>query len=390
MATGKIVFSSSAIGNLPTPAAGRDIWHDAKTPGLQLRVTHTGTKTFSWFRRMPHGDMERVTLGRWPDLNVEEARRHAARLSGGAADGINPAEKRRDANLEMTFADLFQIYMARWAKVRKATWRDDESKYRIHLIPLHQKRLSAITRRDVATIHSKIGMDQPTFANRVLALVSKVFNVATEYGLWDGDNPAKGIRHFREQSRDRFLSGDELMRFMDSLNEEPDFLKSFFLVTLMTGARRANVMAMRWEDLDLNGEVWKIPITKNGRPVHVPLVPMVTRVLAGLREAGQESEWVFSSKKSTSGHIVNPDKAWDRIIARAGIEDAHIHDLRRTMGSWQAITGASLPIIGKSLGHQSQQATAIYARLDLDPVRAAMGKAASAMEEAMTGGTKQS
>lgn len=64
------------------------------------------------------------------------------------------------------------------------------------------------------------------------------------------------------------------------------------------------------------------------------------------------------------------------------IPDLRIHDLRRTMGSRQAITGASLPIIGKSLNHKSQQATAIYTRLDLDPVRASVEKATEAMRRA--------
>ncbi|MBF0260397.1 MAG: site-specific integrase, partial [Magnetococcales bacterium] len=261
---------------------------------------------------------------------------------------------------------------------RKKSWKDDESKFRIHLKPIHAKRLSEITKADVARIHSNIGINQPVFANRVLALVSKVFNVAVELGLWDGTNPATGVRHFKETSRDRFLSGDELQRFMAALGEESsETIRAFFLVALLTGARRANVLAMRWEQIDPDRAVWRIPETKNGTPVTVPLTPMVMEILAGL---SRESEWVFPSPRASStGHLVEPRKAWERIIARAGIDDAHIHDLRRTMGSWQAITGASLAVIGKGLGHKSQQATAIYARLNLDPVRAAMEKATEAM-----------
>ncbi len=136
---------------------------------------------------------------------------------------------------------------------------------------------------------------------------------------------------------------------------------------------------MRWEELDLSRNVWRIPDTKNGKPVTVPLVPFAISLLEDLRKANSSSEWVFPSPTSATGHLVEPRKAWERILARSGIDNARIHDLRRTMGSWQAITGASMQVIGKSLGHKSQQATAIYARLSLDPVRAAMEKATNAM-----------
>ena len=89
-------------------------------------------------------------------------------------------------------------------------------------------------------------------------------------------------------------------------------------------------------------------------------------------------EWVFPSYGKT-GHLVEPKKAWNRLLDRAEISDLRIHDLRRTLGSWQAATGASLPVIGKSLGHKNQATTAIYARLDLDPVRQAVNTATAAM-----------
>ncbi|GAB0057356.1 Tyrosine recombinase XerC [Candidatus Magnetaquicoccaceae bacterium FCR-1] len=340
-----------------------------------LRVTPNGTKTFSWCRRT-NGTLERVTIGRWPELSIDEARRIATHLNASTADGENPAEQRRQRKDETTFAELFTVYLERWAKVRKRTWRDDESKFRIHLLPLHNKKISTITRSDISLIHTTIGKKQPTYANRVLALVSKVYNVAKEVGLWNGENPASGIRHFREASRDRFLSSEEIQRMMNALLEEPKWMvRSFFQIALLTGARRANVLAMRWEQIDTDRAVWRIPETKNGKPVIVPLVPMALDVLAQLP---RESEWVFPSASRT-GHFQEPRKAWERILKRAQIDDARIHDLRRTMGSHQAITGASLPVIGKSLGHASQQATAIYARLSLDPVRIAMEKATESM-----------
>lgn len=374
----KIIFTFTLIAELPLPKSGRKTWHDQRTPGLQVRVSPSGVKTFSWFRRTKGGNPERITLGRWPTLSVEEARHHASCLNALVSEGNSPTEQRQAIHEEMTFADFFADYLERWAKVRKRSWRDDASKFRLHLIPLHDKRLSAITRRDIAEIHARIGKQQPAFANRILALLSKVFNVGIESGLLAMTNPAKGIRYYRETSRDRFLSGEELQRLMSALRAEKPLLRVFFLICLLTGARKGNILSMRWEEIDFDRRVWKIQHTKNGLPITIPLVPMAVELLRTLREQ-TVGEWVFPSARSKPGHLVDPLSAWTRVLARANIHDAHIHDLRRTMGSWQAMTGASLPIIGKSLGHQSQQTTAIYARLDLDPVRTAMEKAADRM-----------
>src|SRR6185503_5001402 len=90
------------------------------------------------------------------------------------------------------------------------------------------------------------------------------------------------------------------------------------------------------------------------------------------------TQYVFPGS-GKSGHLEEPKKGWQRILTRAGIADLRIHDLRRTLGSWQAKQGASLAIIGKSLNHKNQNTTAIYARLDLDPVRDSVNTATSAM-----------
>ncbi|MBF0308981.1 MAG: tyrosine-type recombinase/integrase [Magnetococcales bacterium] len=376
----KFPFTASRLASIPLPEkpGDRTVCLDERTPGLEIRITSTGVRSFYWRRRTPDG-VKRQHLGKWPEVPIEEARRRAALMNGVLAEGENPVHVIQNQPKDMTFADLFGVYLERWAKQRKKTWKDDDSKFRLHLQPLHDKQLSQITRRDVANIHSQVGKDHPAFANRVLALVSKVFNVAVEFGLWEGVNPAKGIRHFPETSRDRFLDANELLRLQEALDKEPSVvMRRFFQVALLTGARRNNVCAMRFDEIDFDRAVWRIPKTKNKDPLTVPLVDTVLEILREMRD-GNQGEWVFPSPRSATGHMVEPRKAWLRILAVAGIDHARIHDLRRTMGSWQAITGASLQVIGKGLGHKTQDATAIYARLTLDPVRAAMEKAAEAM-----------
>lgn len=376
----KINFTKANIEALPIPEPGkRTTYQDIKTSGLQIRISSSGAKSFCVYRRIKNGNPERVTLGRYPDLGIEQARKKAMEINLLIAEGKSPADIKRGQKAEFTFADLFADYLERHAKLKKKTWTEDESQYNLYLDKsLGKKRLSAITRQEIAQVHSNITKagHAPT-ANRVKALISSIFGWAISAGLWH-TNPATGIKNNKEKSRDRFLQGDELPRFFKALaEEENDTIRDYFLMSLLTGARRSNVLAMQWSDINFDRREWRIPETKNGLPQTVTLSPEAIEVLRN-RQSDAPNRYVFPGT-GKSGHLVEPKKGWKRILERAGIEDLRIHDLRRTLGSWQAKTGASLSIIGKSLNHKSQNTTAIYARLDLDPVRDSVNTATSAM-----------
>ncbi|MFT4563805.1 MAG: integrase [Gammaproteobacteria bacterium] len=211
-----------------------------------------------------------------------------------------------------------------------------------------------------------------------------MFNRANYWGYYERENPAKHIDYFTEHSRKRFLHPDEMPRFLLALSESPAEFRDFVLVGLLTGARKSNVLAMRWTDVNFERATWEIPTTKNGDPHVVPLVPEAIEVLRHRRRP-PDSNWVFPSA-SASGHYEEPKRAWETLLNRARIEDLRIHDLRRTVGSWQAALGASLPIIGSTLGHRSIHTTSIYARLSLDPVRASLESATSAMLQTLEHG----
>jgi integrase len=377
----EINFTKDNIESLPLPATGRVTYHDKHklAAGLQLRIASTGVKTFGVFRRVRGGQPELVTLGRFPDMTIDQARRQAALINSAIADGANPAAVKRAHKAEKTFAHLFDEYIARHAKPNKRTWADDEQRYRQYVEkPLGGKKLTAVDRKSIAAIHSKITLDgHPTVANRILALISSVFGWAINVGLADS-NPATGIKRNKEVSRDRFLQNDELPRFFAALAEEPnDTMRDFFLVALLTGARRQNVLSMRWEDINFERAEWRIDLTKNGTPQTVTLSPEVVGILEA-RITERAGTFVFPGN-GESGHLVEPKKGWKRVLERAGLENLRIHDLRRTLGSWQAKSGASLVVIGKSLNHKNVATTAIYARLDLDPVRLSVNTATSAM-----------
>ena len=173
--------------------------------------------------------------------------------------------------------------------------------------------------------------------------------------------------------------------------EPSEQIQDYFMLLLLTGVRRANLLAMRWDEISFERKEWRIPETKNGEPLTVHIAPQAIEILKRRKEeaaeAGGDIEWVFPGD-GKAGHLQDPKRAWKRILKRAGIADLRIHDLRRTLGSWQTALGASGFIVGKSLGHKSLQATAVYARLNLDPVRDSVNAAADAMFKAAAGGKK--
>ena len=430
----KFNFTKEALTGLRLPALGeRVIYLDAKTTGLQLRITAAGIKTFSVFRRIKGGQPERITLGRFPDLTVEQARKLAARVNAAIEEGSNPADVKRAHKGEPTLTGFFKEYGERHGQKKRA-WKDDQQRFRDYLeSPLGTRKLSAITREMVGHILSDMERDGKAGAtvNNVRALASGIFGKAIEWSYL-ANNPVKGIKTRKAVKRDRFIQADELPRFFASVGEEPnETIRDYFLLSLLTGARRANVLGMRWNQISLAEGIWRISETKNGTPQNVTLAPEALEILKARKET-VEGAFVFPGE-GESKHLVEPKKGWQRIFDRdelkqlatqiqiAGgkfavkegdfmadaldrarnaakklkidregcrINGLRIHDLRRTLGSWQAKQGASLAIIGKSLNHKSQQTTAIYARLDLDPVRASVNAATAAMMEA--GGMKKS
>jgi len=391
----QIKFGKIALQGLELPPAGKRLTvYDTKVPKLALRITSAGAKTFYVVKRAG-ASMAWVKLGTFPDMTVEKAQAEAERILGEFASGANPAEARRTFKAEPTLAEFFIEYGTRHGE-KLTVWRDMQQRFRDYLQKaLGDRKLTTITRAMIARALSdveKAGKAAAT-VKLVRAVASGIFGKAIEWGYLE-TNPAQGVKVAgRVVSRDRFLQADELPRFFQSLAEEPSTtMRDFILLALLTGARRANLCAMRWTEIKLADFVWRVPDTKNATPQNVTLSPEAVEILKARQEASA-GEFVFPGP-GASGHMVEPKKAVIRVMERAGIpygrndpNGVTLHDLRRTLGSWQARTGASLAIIGKSLNHKSQQATAIYARLDLDPVRASVNTATAAMMEA--GGMKE-
>lgn len=401
-------FTKEAIEALPLPPAGqRAMYHDTKVRGLVLRVTAAGSRVFYLYRRVD-GKPTKERIGAFPDWSIPLARKRAEERNGDIAQGkARPAAKRA----EMTLGELWTWYLDTQARPRKATWQQDEGRWRSHLSQFTDVPLSEVTRQRVRDLHAEVARrlrEQATArevirhqavaaearergaavprrlevdphtgeiaANKAIYLLRTMFNAARDHELFAGINPAEGIRAYRETSRDRRLGSEELDRFLVAVADEPDpDTRDWITMALWTAARKSNVLAMRWEQIDWKRREWRIPETKNGDPQTIPLED-VEMALLERRRAASTSEYVFPGRWGR-GHLIDGRKPWMRVLAAAGVEDFHVHDLRRTHGSLLADSGASLYLIGKALGHKDPDSTKVYARMALDPIREAKRRA---------------
>jgi integrase len=382
----KFQFTQKSIEAIPLPPAGkRTVIRDAEVKGLLVEITSTGARTYYLYRKFA-GKPRRFRIAAYSEIGLVAVRKQAQSMIVQLGAGQDPASvvsAPDDPTLDVVFE-----WWKRTHGLRKKTVEADAKMYALHLAALGARRVSAITRTDVRELHAKLGQAHQTAANRVLALLRAVINKAIADEVIPGPNPAVGIKAYAEKSRDRRLSLTEAQAlFKALLATDSQQLRDYVLLSLFTGARRANLCAMAWADIDMGAAVWRIPETKNGRPQIIPLLAEEMAILTA-RKAAASGPWVFPGRtdaktgkaKGVTGHLVEPKKGWATLLKRAGIGDLHIHDLRRSLGSFMVDTGASIEVIGKTLGHQSPAATAIYARLSLEPVKLAKARAIEAMQ----------
>jgi integrase len=359
---------------------------DEQLQGFGLRVYPTGRKSFVLAYRT-NGRKRFLTLGNYGRLTPDEARRMAKIQAGGVEQGADPqADKERIAQAG-TMAELCAAFMERHAKPKLKTWQGYQRQIDRHILPRWGNiKAQAITADDVAALHTAVGKHinpktgQPTVyeANRLAALLSKLFNMGRKWGFLPAGapNPAQGLDKFREQSRDRWVRPEELPRLAQAINEEAnESARLAIWLFLLTGCRKSELLEAKWEDIDWGRAELRLADTKAGRVHYVPLTPPAIALLdqAPRREG---NPYICPGKPPKPGepekHLVNISKPWNRVRKAAGVEDVRLHDLRRTVGSWLAQAGNSLHLVGKVLNHSNQSTTQIYARLGEDQARTAL------------------
>jgi integrase len=216
-----------------------------------------------------------------------------------------------------------------------------------------------------------------------------MMNLAEEWGLRpDGSNPCRHLKKYRETKRERYLTKEELQRLgavlaHDQTNEsESPFAIAAIGLLVLTGARLTEILTLRWEHVDLANQVLRLPDSKTGAKSIYLNAAAINLLRTMPRMAG--NPYVIAGKK-TGARLINLQKAWRRMRAKANLADVRIHDLRHSFASVAAGTGMSLPMIGKLLGHSQPVTTARYAHLAVDPIRAASNLIGAEISAAMNG-----
>ena len=309
-------LTKALVEGIEPPSDGRFALHDAKVQGLQIVTTASGVKSWYWYGRTAAGP-RRVKLGRWPAMVPEQARRRALEVATEVSRGIDPAAKKKQVAADMTLAEAFERFKSepspQTKKPRRASTlrgydlliqegrkgKDKRTQRQPGpLAPFRDRRLSSITRDEVRAFAQRYGADHPYQANRALALLSAIYNTASRRWGYDGHNPAQGVERFAEESRVRFLRQDELKRFLAALEDEPDRTAvDAILMALWTGARRGNVLAMRWEHIDLAARLWHVPAddAKTHERYTITLSPESVAILENRR--GCDDVYVFPSER---------------------------------------------------------------------------------------------
>ncbi|MEZ9896614.1 tyrosine-type recombinase/integrase [Vibrio breoganii] len=386
----KLNFTKRTLDHLPNPVKRtrfRDSGGSGSVTGLGLDVSPTGKKTFRYEKKV-NGKNIKVTLGKYPEITVEQARNLAKVQAQKIADGVNPNEEKRKQRDYVNFDALFDIYTATLtldvkAKIRRPrSLAQSATLYRLHIAPIIGKNsISDFTRQDAKTfLNGLLAKHGYSLHNHALTLLKSMYNRA-EMDV----NPFKDIKKIDEalHRRTRTLSAEELDRLLDSLNYEDQIYRDFVLVLLFTGQRKSNVISMQWNQINFETKTWVIPSehTKNKKLHVVPLSLPVMELLTNRKTNANNGEsFVFPSDRSSTGHISDKGSKggfWRRIIERAGLYDSQnkdnnfrMHDLRRTLATNIVNQGGTIQAISKLLGHSNISITSdIYAHLSLDNVR---------------------
>jgi integrase len=368
------------LDSLPTPAAGEvKVW-DTELRGFLVRVRASGRRWFAveWMRDRR---TRRLSLGEFGALTVDQARDRAKKILGRVAHGEDPAAQRAEERAAPTVAELARRYLEEHAgpKKKRSSVEGDERLLRLYVLPaLGRRRAAAVGLKDIADLHHSLRA-KPVQANRVLALVSKMLYLAETWGLRAlHSNPCPRIGRYREGKRERFLSGAELRRLGEALaavekdrSEDPGAVLAVRLL-LLTGARRDEILGLRWQDVDLDTGTLNLPDSKTGKK-SIPLGPAAVELLAAAPRL-EGSAYVIPGRRRPDTPFVGIQRPWARIRARAGLGDVRLHDLRHSFASVGVAANLGLPVLGAILGHRHPATTARYAHLDDDPRRAAAAR----------------
>jgi integrase len=407
-----------------SPSRRRTIFYDSELSGFGLRVEPSGIKTFIVRYRANGGGRgapERlVKIGRFGECTLDQAKETARDMLASIRLGADPAADRRRRRGMPTFeefavdvlteaANLAQA-RPREARLRPASIRNYRSLLKCHVGPaIGTTKIDAVTISEVQRLHRRLGSLKPATANRCLEFIGSIYKEAARVGILPvGTNPARGVLAFKENRCERFLSSDELARLGAAIRDgesrgidwfanpakkikhvpkatqrtklDPHAAAALRLL-ILTGARLREILHAKWNDIDFERGLLTVFGKTGRRQIFLP-TPAVA-ILATLPRIGN-----FVIAGDTAGTTEERPRAdlnrpWRAVKRQAGLGGVRLHDLRHSHAALAAAGGASLPIIGRLLGHSQPSTTQRYSHLSDDPLRLVSEKVAATATAAM-------
>lgn len=399
----KIKFTKREIEKIEV-SDERQVFYDTDYTGLSLRVQPSGKKSFYFGYRPGRGravDKKWVMLGTFPVMTVEQARVKAKETAASIQQGIDPAREVRADKAAATMQIALQAFFDEHvSKLKPGSIRSYTTIITKHLMPAFGKiRVKDMTYSDIAKLHHSMKAT-PYLANRSVAVLSKFFSWCELHGHRErGSNPCQGITKYKEHKRQDFMGEEELSILANALDTmEQNWLRRQFTkekrtsekrdaitsqaaavirLLMFTGARVGEIMSLEWDNIDIERGTAQLPDSKTGFKV----LQLPDQALAILENIPKINRWVFPSN-SACGHMVNLKDAWGDVVQFSGLKGWRIHDLRHAFASMMVNGGASLPIVGKVLGHTNASTTQRYAHLEQNPAHKAVEDAANKIYKA--------
>jgi integrase len=416
---GEGALSDATIRALPIPVRGdkehvyKVHWfagamvQGVKAPaGFGVRVGSGGAKVFVLNYRL-HGREYRYTIGQYPTWTATEAVRAARDLRKRIDKNENPLDDKHSARGAATVSELADLYLdegpAEKPNKKASSWQTDRSNIERHIKPLLGRKIAAsLTQADVARFQADVAAGKNKAdvrtkkrgraivsggkgtAARSLAVLGAMSQFAVGRGLIAA-NPAKGVRLLKQTKRERFLSVGDLARLADTLatmqqeGELSSAAAAAIRLLLLTGARKGEILTLRWDWVDAERSCLRLPDSKTGAKV----IPLASAALELLNALPQRGPFALPAGKGKSNYT-GLQKDWERVREHAGLTGVRIHDLRHSFASFAVADGHSLFLIGKVLGHKQARTTEGYAHLADDPLRIVADKTAARIAAAMT------
>lgn len=360
------------------------LWDD-ELKGFGLRVYPSGRKMYlAQFRS--GGRLRRVNIGLHgavtPDLARTEAMKHLSQVRLGA-DPAGERDRRKASPTMKEFGKRFlEEHVASHCK--PSTQAEYKRSVELFINPkLGSHRIIDITRADIVEMHQSMKAT-PYQANRTLGVLSIMFTVAHTWGVrTDGVNPCWKVKRYKEIKRERYLTPDELARLGKVLRESNAEREAAYCIQLLllTGCRLSEIQKLKWEYVDLDAGLLRLPDSKSGAKL-VAIGQAVVEVFKAITKV-KDNPYVITGTIEGQ-HLTDMQKPWRRLRKRAGLDDLRIHDLRHSFASDALQLGEDLTMIGRLLGHTQVQTTARYAHLKTDPIRAAANKVSDAIALALS------